>query len=257
MVALPEDSAEFYPDEYFVGFDGSTCAGDRYLALAHRNADGTVHVTTVDAFAGPDGEELYASHEWRLRGWDALTLRIWAEGRRLAAEFDRLEDYWAPWIADLPCAGLFDWMGWRPWEFMRHMTWAPNPIFPLQQHPRTFGLSSGGPWIENPMWHHMPAAPWRIPPDPITDDSRWTLRLWPNEDEEAVAARREALSRYWGDTSIESRQIAECAKATGKTFEQVKAEYADLEKAITNPDAVRDAGDGEADYWAWTQDNGL
>lgn len=220
------DSVEFYPDEYFVGgvapgfpqrwvlgFDGSKAAVDGYTALAHRNADGTVHVITVDGFPGPDGEELYASHGYRLHGWDALTLRIWAAQREALAVFDRLEDYWGPWIAALPADGLFDWMGWRPWEMMRAWIVPPDlfldpPQFPRYWNPPPFPLIPGLDCSLGPN-----AALVFDTGAPLEDRSRWTL---PDYDEDPPP--------YPPLTNTQSRRVTDVGPMSNDTFRQLLAD---------------------------------
>lgn len=232
---MVEDSPEFYPDEYFVGFDGSKLAGDGYTALAHRNADGTVQVITVDGFPGPDGEELYASHGYRLHGWDALTLRIWAAQREALAVFDRLEDYWGPWIAALPTDGLFDWMGWRPWEMMRAWIVPPDPF--LQQIPRTFGLQGAGNAFEIGAYPWIPGLDCSLGVNgalifdtgvPSEDRSRWHLpdySFGQNVVTDPVFADQgEESPPYPPLTDAQSRWVTDVGPMSNDTFRKLLAD---------------------------------
>lgn len=175
-----EETREGYPDEYFVGFNGSQFAGDGYRALAHRNVDG----------------------EWRLRGWDALALRIWAAHLQASNALEHAIRRWSDLL--WPPMAIIN-LGWR-----RFITTWPNPIF---DHSRWTlpDYAFARPHMTNDEFRQLLA-------DTVEDDAV-TLQLWrPGEDEEAVATRREALSQYWGDTTVEGRLRAEKERDERKTI---------------------------------------
>lgn len=129
------------------GFGGERDAG---MTLATRNADGTINLTHMDTFQGPDGEDLYANQMWHvvLDPWSSLTLDLWAAGREVAAQIDAAARRWAEHIAyGWPASVVpFDALQWVQY-------WPTSPIFPDLQ-------IAGAPWVL---------------PDPLTDTSPWTL----------------------------------------------------------------------------------
>lgn len=184
-------------DDVFLGYDISPDGAS--IALCRRNPDGTLALSTVYSDVGDDCYA-YGSGTVHLDAWSQLTLDVWAAHRELAAEFDRLEDFWGDWIRALPCDGPFDWMSWAPWTLLRHMMVPPNPFLPdPPQYPRYWNprwtLTAPGSWVL-PDYDGPVLAPGAPGSEGFAPHGKLVMR---RSDEEIRAEIQATRNRSWRD----------------------------------------------------------